>query len=156
MLERYSRLRGQVEGRAGVILVEDALATPTVRFVDRQHPPVRLEDVAGSWDSPGLAGGAARSHDGAAVFAWKTVEVLLPTRFTAEQVIDDIHARIRICASDAGEFVQRIHIRPGEPHPSGFTSWTTFYQLGPPAPFPSTPSQSDADETTGRAKEERG
>lgn len=64
------------------------------------------------------------------------IEVVLQPGLTTDEAADDICARIKINASEAGEFVQRIQIHPGRMLQSGFVKWTARYQLGPASAFP--------------------
>ena len=67
---------------------------------------------------------------------WKPVEIIVPEGLSPRQVLDSIHAQIRINATEAGEFVQRIRVGAGEPYSEGFSKWTASYLPGPPAAFP--------------------
>jgi hypothetical protein len=72
---------------------------------------------------------------------WKPIEVFAPAPLSPQQVVDHIHAQIRINATEAGDFVERIRIDTSQPHSNGYTSWTAFYLPGPPAPFPRPESE---------------
>jgi hypothetical protein len=67
---------------------------------------------------------------------WKPIEVIVPARLTASQVLNHIQAQIRISATEAGEFVQQIQLGVGQPHGDGWWKWTASYLPGPPAAFP--------------------
>ncbi len=67
---------------------------------------------------------------------WKPIEVIVPARLTAGQVLDYIQAQMRINATEAGDFVQQIQLGVGQPHSEGWLKWTASYLPGPPAAFP--------------------
>ncbi len=67
---------------------------------------------------------------------WRYVQAILPASLTTQQVIDRVTSRIRLNASEAGEFVLRIHIDAGEAHPDGWRRWSAAYLPGPPGAFP--------------------
>ena len=67
---------------------------------------------------------------------WKPVEVIIPETLSAREVLDYIHAQIRINASPAGDFVQQISVGVGQRHFEGWRKWSASYLPGPPAPFP--------------------
>jgi hypothetical protein len=67
---------------------------------------------------------------------WKPVEVMVPVGLSPRQVLDRIHAQIRINATEAGDFVQRIQTGSSQRCSDEFIRCTAFYLPGPPAPFP--------------------
>ncbi len=67
---------------------------------------------------------------------WKHVHAILPETLSSEQVVARLSAQIRINASEAGEFVEKIRIDAGKPHSDGFRRWSASYLLGPPGSFP--------------------
>ena len=69
--------------------------------------------------------------------SWKPVEVIVSDDMQLPQVIDQINARIRIIAGEAGDFVQRIRIDAAQPHSPGWRRWLVAYLAGPPGAFPS-------------------
>jgi hypothetical protein len=62
--------------------------------------------------------------------------MILPASHSPREVLDHIHAQIRIIASDAGEFVKQVQIGIGHPHSDGWRKWSASYLPGPPGPFP--------------------
>ncbi|MBE1551734.1 hypothetical protein GGC64_005821 [Mycobacterium sp. OAS707] len=67
---------------------------------------------------------------------WKPVDLILPETLSPRQVLDQIHAQIRINATESGDFVHQIQVGVGQAHSHGWTRWCASYLAGPPAPFP--------------------
>lgn len=67
---------------------------------------------------------------------WKTLRVILPETFSPQQVVDNIGERVRINASEAGEFVLSIRIDADDFHSEGTRQWSVSYLPGPPGAFP--------------------
>jgi len=72
---------------------------------------------------------------------WKPIDLILPETLSPRQVQDQIHAQIRINATESGDFVHQIQVGVGQAHSDGWTRWTASYLTGPPAPFPPTQSR---------------
>jgi len=67
---------------------------------------------------------------------WKSIEMMLPSTLSADDVRTYARDQIRIVASEAGEFVQQIRVGVGVDQSGGYTKWTASYLTGPPGEFP--------------------
>jgi hypothetical protein len=64
---------------------------------------------------------------------WRSVSVVLADDLSPRQVMDHLHAQIRVNAGAAGEFVQQIRLGLSKPYSVGFRQWSADYLPGPPA-----------------------
>lgn len=67
---------------------------------------------------------------------WKSIVVNVPADLSPREVMDHVHAQIRIAASKAGESVERIQIGVGGPASNGWRTWSATYLPGPIAQEP--------------------
>lgn len=67
---------------------------------------------------------------------WRSVDVFLRGDLDVAQVKLVLRGEILKAASDAGEFVQQIHITDGARHAGGWQKWRASYVPGPPGLLP--------------------
>jgi hypothetical protein len=83
-------------------------------------------------DSPTAAAPERSRGDHLTKLGWRKVDLFAPSALSSEQVEEFVDSAIRLCASEAGDFVRRISIGAGINNGDGWHRWCVYYLPGPP------------------------
>ncbi len=80
-------------------------------------------------DSPAIT--AARAEH-LSELGWRQVDLFASSGLNSQQLDKFVNSTIRLCASEAGDFVRQINISAGVDNDDGWHRWCVHYLSGPP------------------------